>query len=156
MSDSVLDENHTPDMGVAYRHLCQVHAERRAYRIGARYITWAESRVRVQRLAALTLASLGDRPPDAQRPVVALLLANSPLLMECFFAAAVGRFVVLPINYRLAQNEIVDILQASGARVLVTSAEHAVKLDAFDWGSLTVEHVFWADDAQHPLRCPTS
>ena len=156
MSDSVSAENHTPDMGVAYLQICQVHAARRAYRIGSRYLTWAESRARVQRLVALTLASLGDMPPNAQRPVVALLLANSPLLMEFFFAAAVGRFVVLPINYRLAQNEIVDILEASGSRVLVTSAEHAVKIDDFDWGSLAVEHVFWADDAQHPLRCPTS
>jgi long-chain acyl-CoA synthetase len=50
---------------------------------------------------------------------VAILSDNCPQYMEIYFAAAKAGFVVIPLNTRLAKNELVSILQDAEIKVLL-------------------------------------
>lgn len=97
-------------------------------------LTYRELAARVMRLAH-ALRALGTGPGDR----VAYLGVNHPALAETLFAAgALGaRFV--PLNTRLAPPELAFMLNDSGARVLVSGAEHAGAVAALH-DDVTVPH----------------
>src|SRR5437879_8320838 len=65
------------------------------------------------------LASRGIAPDD----VIAVLMKNSAAFLDIAFAASHIGAIFLPINYRLASDEIAYIVANSGARVLIADEE---------------------------------
>lgn len=120
-------------LGAAFLASCSRFAERPAYRIDGEWITWAECALRVGRLATRVVAALPPQPAGAGTPVVAALLRNSPLLMELFYAAALGHFALLPVNHRLTPGEIDDVLANGAAELLVISADFLPTCESLAW-----------------------
>src|SRR5438128_291444 len=100
------------------------HALRNPQRVALSYegahITYA---VLWGRICALTrfLRARGVRQGDR----VALFMKNSPAFLEIAFAASHVGAVLVPINFRLANDEVDYILQDSGAVLLFRDAELA-------------------------------
>ena len=69
---------------------------------------------RCERLAAGLLA-LGVEPGDR----VAYLSFNTHQLLEGYYGPALIRGIVMPLNVRLTQVELTQILNHSGAKVLI-------------------------------------
>ena len=79
-----------------------------------RRFTFRETNERANRLArALTGLGLG------KGDVVALLLSNRAEIVEAYFALARTGVIGLPLNYRLAAGEMVQLVQAMGATALI-------------------------------------
>jgi fatty-acyl-CoA synthase len=91
-----------------------VFAERTAVIDGARRFTYAQLRDRALRQAGL-LASRGVRPGDR----VAVLGANSHLLLESHYGVLYAGAVLVALNVRLAAAELGYIVTHSGSRVLL-------------------------------------
>ncbi len=100
-------------------------------------ITWREFHRRVLRVAAL-LRSRGVGAQD----VVALLMKNSPAFLELSFAVSHLGAVLLPINFRLAADEVRYITGHAGAKLVAVDDE----LDG--GGDLCTEHLVLDDDAR--------
>jgi len=104
---------------------------------GARH-TYAELHRRVGARAA-ALAALGVATGDR----VALLGENSAAYLEWLFGAAHLGAIAVPVNHRLAADEVAHVLADSGARVLVRStafarlAEDALGADGHDTSAVT-------------------
>jgi acyl-CoA synthetase (AMP-forming)/AMP-acid ligase II len=92
---------------------------------GTETITYAELDRRAGRTAA-GLARLGVRPGD----VVGLLLYNCPEMLEAMLAVARLGAIAMPVNWRLAGEEVAYIAGHAGARVLVSEAELAPLAEA--------------------------
>ncbi|GAA0348794.1 long-chain-fatty-acid--CoA ligase [Actinoallomurus spadix] len=88
-------------------------------------VTYAEFDRRVDQVAAALRAS-GVRPGDR----VAVLDKNSLAHVELLFGAARAGAVQVPINYRLAADEVAYIVDNAKAPVLVVGQEFAPLLDA--------------------------
>jgi long-chain acyl-CoA synthetase len=88
-----------------------------------RTLTWRELDAQVDRAAAaLAVAgSPGDR--------VALLLANTPEFVVGYFGALRAGCVVVPLNPGFTAAELTHQLGDSGARLLLTTAEHVRRLE---------------------------
>ena len=80
------------------------------------------------------LSARGIGPDD----IVTLVMKNSPAFLECAFAVSHIGAVLLPVNYRLASEEVDYIQRHAGARLILADAEfrhlvdglpHAVLLD---------------------------
>jgi len=99
-------------------HARRCFGDRIAVIDGERVMDYAELADRCDRLAA-ALASLGVRPGDR----VALLSANGHRYLETFTALPASGTVLVPLNTRLAPNELAHIVQHSGARVLITDRD---------------------------------
>ena len=106
------------------------HAERAPQRLAIHYagaaIGYAELYRRIE-TAAGWLASRGVRPGD----IVALLMKNSPAFVELTFAMSHLGAVSLPVNYRLAAEEVGYILDHAGAKLLLCDAELAAAARGF-------------------------
>ena len=83
-------------------------------RFEGRTITWAQIHERVSGLAA-ALRERGVRAGDR----VAIMMTNRPEFLETMFAANALGAIVVPVNFRLAPDEIAYILTDSGASLLV-------------------------------------
>ena len=77
-------------------------------------ITWSQLHVRVA-AAAAALRRRGVRAGDR----VAIMMTNRPEFLETMFAANALGAIVVPVNFRLAPEEIAFILTDSGASLLV-------------------------------------
>jgi fatty-acyl-CoA synthase len=123
---------------VALSSFIRFHARRTPDRVALVYgdqrITYAELMRRIETTAGW-FAARGIRPGD----VVALLMKNSPAFLELTFAASHIGAVSLPINYRLAADEVGYIVENAGARLLLCDEElaataaglpHVVPVDA--------------------------
>jgi len=97
-----------------------VFAEKTAVVYGDRRYTYAKFGARVRRLAA-GLAKLGLRPGER----VAFLCPNIPPMLEAHFGVPMAGGVLVAINTRLATDEIVYIVNHSGARFFFVDAELA-------------------------------
>src|SRR3954454_11443462 len=86
-----------------------------ALRFEGRSITWSELHERVGALAA-AFAHRGVRPGDR----VAILMTNRPEFVEATLAANAAGAIAVPVNFRLAQEEVAYVLRDSGASLLVT------------------------------------
>ena len=100
------------------------HARRTPERCALKYrgeeISYAAFDQRIRTVGGW-LASRGIGPDD----VVAVLMKNSAAFLDIAFAASHIGAVFLPINYRLASDEVAYIVENSGARVLIADEELA-------------------------------
>src|SRR4051812_20468040 len=86
-----------------------------AIRFEGRSITWSELHQRVGALAA-AFAQRGVAPGDR----VAVLMTNRPEFVEATLAANAAGAIAVPVNFRLAPEEVAYVLRDSGASLLVT------------------------------------
>jgi fatty-acyl-CoA synthase len=87
---------------------------------GEREFTYAEFGERARRLAS-GLVRLGVAPGDR----VAFLSFNTHKLLESYYGVVQARAVIMPMNVRLSQQEIITILRHAGARYLFFEPEFA-------------------------------
>lgn len=87
---------------------------------GKRRFTWQQTLERSRALAA-ALASLGLGKDDC----VALMLANTPEMVEAHYAVPGMNAVMLPLNIRLDSGAIAFMLAHAEAKVLLTDTEFA-------------------------------
>jgi fatty-acyl-CoA synthase len=88
-----------------------------AIRFEGASITWRQLHERIRRLGAALHArgiSQGDR--------VAILMTNRPQFVETVLAANLIGAIAVPINFRLAPDEVAHVLRDSAAALLVTDA----------------------------------
>lgn len=85
-----------------------------------REITYREWNERSNRVANV-FSDLGVRQGDR----VGLLMGNSVEFLECFFGLAKIGVILVPLNWRLAPNEIAVIAGDAGITALVYGPEHA-------------------------------
>lgn len=135
-------------MAQLFREACVKFAQRPAYRIDGKWITYAQVRSRIERLAC-SLAAL--QPPTEGQTVVATLLPNCEALMEVYFASALSGSIVFPTNYRLSATELKGVLRTAGAGVLITSTAFAPLLAQLDPEQLSVAAIVWLDDSSQRL-----
>jgi acyl-CoA synthetase (AMP-forming)/AMP-acid ligase II len=107
------------------RERAAAYPDRIAYIYEDDQVTFAEFDRRVDSVAAALRAS-GVRPGDR----VAILDKNSLPYVELLFGAARAGAVQVPVNYRLAADEIAYIVDNAEARILVAGAEFVPILDA--------------------------
>lgn len=102
----------------AVRRAALVAGSNAAYRDGDNWVTWRDSVARIASLAA----ALRDRgvQPGAR---VATLAGNSPRHLEVLYAIWWAGGVIVPINTRLATDEIRYMLDHSGVTLLVTDGD---------------------------------
>ncbi len=93
---------------------------------GANRYTYAEFGERVERAAA-GLRAEGVGPGDR----VAYLSFNNNQLLEGYYAPPLIRAIAMPLNVRLTPPELIQILNHSGARILVFENDFAPCLTAF-------------------------
>ncbi|MFG1945316.1 acyl--CoA ligase family protein [Nonomuraea sp. NPDC048826] len=89
---------------------------------GTRRFTYGEFLDRARRLTG-ALADLGVGPGDR----VAALCVNSHVMLELHNGVPMRGAVLVPLNIRLSAGELAHIVEHSGARVLVATAELAVR-----------------------------
>src|SRR5256886_5851461 len=92
--------------------------QRCALKFRGEEISYAAFNTRVQ-IVGGWLASRGIGPDD----VVAVLMKNSAAFFDIAFAISHIGAVFLPINYRLASDEIAYIVENAGARLLIADEE---------------------------------
>ena len=115
-------------------------------RFEGRTITWAQIHERVSGVAA-ALRERGVRAGDR----VAIMMTNRPEFLETMFAASAIGAIVVPVNFRLAPDEIAYILTDSGASLLVVeeataaAAASARAACAHEIGFVSTGHVDGAD-----------
>ena len=85
---------------------------------GEQRFTYAEFGARSRRLAG-ALHELGIEPGDR----VAALATNSHVMLECHHGVPYAGAVLVPLNTRLSVDEIVHIVEHSGAKLLVATRE---------------------------------
>ena len=112
---------------------------------GDRERTWAEFADRVVRLAG-SLRELGAC--DGER--VAIVALNSDRYLEYYYAVPWAGGIVVPVNIRLAVPEILQVLDDSGASVLVVDDTFAPLLPAIREKSGTVRQVLFAGEGETP------
>src|SRR5271166_5780039 len=87
---------------------------------GANEYTYAEFGERCERLAT-ALTKEGIRPGDR----VAYLSFNNHQLLEGYYGVVQARAIVMPLNVRLSPLELVNILNHSGARMVIFENDFA-------------------------------
>lgn len=93
---------------------------------GERRFTYEQFGERCERLAA-GLLQLGVQPGDR----VAYLSFNTNQLLEGYYGPALIQAMVMPLNVRLTPPELTQILNHSGAKVLIFENEFAPLVEAF-------------------------
>src|SRR5271168_3047503 len=87
---------------------------------GDRQFTYAQFGARCERLAT-ALPKFGVAPGDR----VAYLSFNNHQLLEGYYGVVQARAIVMPLNVRLAESELINILNHSGARMLIFENDFA-------------------------------
>jgi len=121
-------------------HAKKVAGAREAIVCGSTRYTWDEFEQRTDALAR-GLASLDIQRGDR----VAVLMLNCHRYLEIYYACARMGAVIVPLNIRLARQEIVFILNDSECKALIvdkTFAPHATGRDTFP----TVENIIYIGD----------
>ena len=93
---------------------------------GEREFTYGEFGERCQKLAT-ALAKHGIQPGDR----VAYLSFNTHQLLEGYYGVVMAGAIVMPLNVRLAPLELVNILNHSGARILLFENDFAPLVERF-------------------------
>ncbi|KFB67562.1 acyl-CoA synthetase [Candidatus Accumulibacter vicinus] len=97
-----------------------IYSERTAVIHGQRRYSWLETFTRVRRLAsALTNHGIGEGD------TVAVMLNNTPEMVECHFGVPVTGAVLNTLNTRLDAETIAFMLEHGEARVLITDREYS-------------------------------
>jgi fatty-acyl-CoA synthase len=114
--------------------------------------TYSEFGNRVWRLAG-ALRAAGAKPGDR----IAFLSLNCHRLLEAYFGVLEAGCILLPLNIRLAADELTYILNHSGATVLFLEQEFAGLVDSFRQGLRTVQSFHQLDGTPQAdwLSAPT-
>ena len=123
----------------------EVFAHREAITYSRQSYTYAEMADAATRMARALGASgieAGDR--------VAALLPNVPEMLLAHFAVPLLHAVLVPINTRLAAREIRQILNHSGAKILIADTELAVAIAPIRAELETVVEIVHVDDTGTP------
>jgi fatty-acyl-CoA synthase len=107
-----------------------------------RRFTYAQFGERCERLAA-GLLSEGIRPGDR----IAFLSFNNHQLLEGYYGAPLMRAIVMPLNVRLTPAELIEILNHSGARMLIFETDFVPLIDAFRKSCRAIERYVSIEDA---------
>ncbi|QFU86933.1 long-chain-fatty-acid--CoA ligase [Amycolatopsis sp. YIM 10] len=121
-----------------------------ALRFGEQTWTWAELVSRARRNAGAQLAA-GLRPGDR----VAFLDKNHPACLETTLACALAGTANAVVNFRLAPDELVYVINDSTARVLFVGAELRGVVDGIRDRLETVERVVPVEDYEDFLATAT-
>lgn len=111
-----------------------------------RHFTYAEFNDRAARLAAYLREVWGVLPGDR----VAILGKNSTDYFEFQFACMKAGAMMLPLNWRLAEPELLFILNDAGAKGLVYDGEFAGRVPGLRAGAHTLQHFLRIDFGQPP------
>jgi fatty-acyl-CoA synthase len=128
------------------RYAEQQFPQRTAVVCGKDRFTYGEFAERVSRLAG-GLRAAGARHGDR----VAFLSANCHRLLEAYYGVLEAEAVLLPLNIRLAAQELAFILNDSGARVLFFQKQFLELVEAFRPHLSTVE-LFYLLDSEADRR----
>ncbi|MFN7923702.1 MAG: long-chain-fatty-acid--CoA ligase [Bryobacteraceae bacterium] len=107
---------------------------------GDRQFTYREFAARVEKLAT-GLAKTGIQPGDR----VAFLSFNTNQLVEGYYGVPQARAIVMPLNVRLTAFELTNILNHSGAKMLIFENDFASVVEQLKPACKGVEHWVTAD-----------
>jgi long-chain acyl-CoA synthetase len=97
------------------------------------------------------LIRLGVRPGDR----VALLFANCPEIVFCYYACFKIGAIAVPVNFRLKGPEVATILKHSGARLVISQSDLVSEMAGASAGLTAVqEHVLAGDASAFPGARP--
>src|SRR5436305_12649257 len=116
------------------RYAEQQYPQRTAVVCGKERFTYTQFAARVGRLAG-ALRESGVRPGDR----VAFLSTNCHRLLEAYYGVVEAGAVLLPLNIRLAPQELAYILNDSGACVLFLQSHFLKLLESFRTHLTTVK-----------------
>jgi len=122
------------------RYAEQQHSHRPAVVCGNERFTYGQFANRAARLGG-ALKNIGVRSGDR----VAFLSLNCHRLLEAYYGVLEAGGVLLPLNVRLAAQELVYILNDSGAKVLFVEKEFVNLVDSFRHELSSVESFFLLD-----------
>ncbi len=128
----------------------QLQGERIAMTAGDRRLTWREFAERAMRLGG-ALTGLGLRPNDR----VAMLAENGFPYLELHYGVPWAGGVIVPLNTRLSDAELIYILRDCGARYLLVDREYAARAAALRSQIPDLEHLIGLDDAAADLDYET-
>ena len=114
---------------------------------GATTLTWRQVETRVWRMARALLAlgvTNGDR--------VAYLGVNSHRYFEMYYAPSRISAIAVPLNFRLAQAELIQTLTDCTPSILFADALHFEAALELQKAVPSIRHVVWADDLPAPDR----
>lgn len=149
-------------LGDVPRKGARIHARKEAVVYDGLRLTYGLFEDRVNRLANVFLGMgcrIGER--------IAILSENSHKYLEVYFAAAKAGVVVVPLNFRLSQNEIIQIINdcepvlflagdgyenhALGIRALTPSVREMIALDSLSAGFSSYEELLQNASNADPL-----
>lgn len=122
------------------RYAQQQFPNKTAIVCGERRFTYAEFAERASRLAGAIVVA-GIEPGDR----VAFLSGNCHRLLEAYYGVLEARAVLLPLNIRLAPQEIAFILNDSGAKLLFLEKQFLQMVECFRGTVSTVEKFILLD-----------
>jgi fatty-acyl-CoA synthase len=128
------------------RYAEQQYSSKTAIVCGDQRFTYAQFAERASRLAG-ALREAGVQPGDR----VAFLSLNCHRLLEAYFGVLDAGAVLLPLNFRLAPQELAYILNDSGAKVLFLQKEFLEVVDSFR-ESVPKIQIFFLLDASPDAR----
>ncbi len=118
----------------------EAHPDKLAVKFEQHTFTFRELFERVCRLVN-ALDSLGIQKGER----VAMLSMNCHQYREVFWAAALGGYMLVPVNYRLAPREIAYILNDSDSTALVASDEYSLLIGSIRDELKTIRHFVGTD-----------
>lgn len=127
----------------AVRHYAETRANHAALIFGDRITSYANLELRANRVAS-GLSSLGSGPKSR----IAILTGNSDYFFEIWLGAALGNFVLTPVNARLAPPEVVYIVNDSQAEVLIVDGPFHALVEGIAGDLSTIRHIISLDT--HP------
>ena len=108
-----------------------------------RRISFGELDRRVDALSAVFASQMGLRKGDR----VAILAKNCIQYMEVFYAAAASGLIVMPLNWRLSEPELLNVLADGEPSLVVAAQEYRKQVDSLQ-GSADCEQ--WLMFSQQP------
>jgi fatty-acyl-CoA synthase len=109
---------------------------------GSRHFTYAQFGERCERLAS-ALPKIGVAPGDR----VAFLSFNNHQLMEGYYGVVQARGIVMPLNVRLSELELTNILNHSGAKILIFENDFAPMVEKLRGNCRSIETWITLDEA---------
>ncbi|HVT00251.1 MAG TPA: AMP-binding protein [Solirubrobacterales bacterium] len=128
------------------RHSAGLRPDHPAVLGGGRTLTYDQLHDRVIRLANVLREDFGIKPEGR----VALLSRNRPEMVEVFFAAALGGWTCVPINYRLAPAEVAEIVADAEPSLFIAEPELGDLVEAVRQGGFDRPLVWLGDEEAAP------